>query len=76
MTREHDTVDELKGKLAGTIIRAGHATFEVGPSPDDHWAFRLTVHPFRSKKEALDGVMKMKRIMNFLGYTFPEDKKL
>lgn len=63
----------LRGIAQRTLSLVKHATFEVGPSPDDLWAFRVTVHPFRSEAEAEIGVEKMKTYLRTMGFKFKGD---
>lgn len=73
-SEETDALEMLDGVARIAMRRVQHATIEIGPSPDDLWAFRLTIHPFSSKKAAERGVVKMKRLLKTVGITFPEDK--
>ncbi len=82
MSKDEDpeyTSEYITAKLRGATKKAlgfvQHATFEVGPSPDDLWAFRLTVHPFRTQAEAMRGVAKMKALLRKKGFKFTGDPK-
>ncbi len=70
---DDDALEKLRGSVKKATALAQHVTFEVGPSPDDLWAFRVTVHPFRNKKEAEQGVEKMKTLLRPLGFKFKGD---
>lgn len=72
-SEETDTEELLDGVARKAMRRVQHATIEVGPSPDDLWAFRVTVHPFSTKEAALLGVKRMKLLLKQVGITFPED---
>ena len=74
MASDDDGLEFLQGVTNKAMKFMKHATIEVGPSPDDLWAFRVTVHPFRSEKEAREGVVKMKRYLNTMGFTFPTEE--
>jgi len=73
MANDDDTVELLQGMTSNALKFVKHATFEVGPSPDGLWAFRVTVHPFRDEKEALAGVEKMKASLRPHGFNFKGD---
>ncbi len=74
-SEETDAEEVLDGFARKAMRRVQHATIEVGPSVEDLWAFRVTVHPFTTKADAMAGVVKMKRLLKQVGITFPEDKK-
>ncbi len=63
----------LRGLANKALHHVKHATFEVGPSPDDLWAFRVTIHPFRNEAEAHAGVKKMKMLLRPMGFKFEGD---
>ncbi len=75
MSNDDDGLEFLRGTTNKAMKFMKRAMIEVGPSPDDLWAFRVTVHPFRSEKEAREGVVKMKRYLNTMGFSFPKDKR-
>ncbi len=72
---DDEALERLRGSMKKATALVQHVTFEVGPSPDDLWAFRVTVHPFRNKKEAEHGVEKMKTLLRPLGFKFKGDPK-
>lgn len=70
---DDDALELLQGTTANALKFVKHATFEVGPSPDDLWAFRVTIHPFRNEAEAHVGVEKMKALLRPMGFKFKGD---
>jgi len=75
-SEETDAEELLDGIARKAMRRVQHATIEIGPSVEDLWAFRVTIHPFASKEAALLGVKRMKRLLKQVGITFPEDDEL
>lgn len=73
MANDDDAIELFRGATDSALKFVKHATFEVGPSPDDLWAFRVTIHPFRSEKEAHEGVKKMKKLLRPMGFKFEGD---
>ncbi len=73
MPSDDDAVELFRGATDNALKFVKHATFEVGPSPDDLWAFRVTIHPFRSKAEAQAGIEKMKMLLRPMGFKFEGD---
>jgi len=74
-SEETDALELLDGIARKSVRKVQHATIEVGPSPDDLWAFRVTIHPFPNKAAAMRGVVKMKRLLKTVGITFPKGEK-
>jgi len=76
MANDDDGLEVLEGIAQRVKMKfAKHATIEVGPSPDDMWAFRVMIHPFRNEKECRIGVATMKKYLNTMGVSFPEDTR-